>query len=265
LNRFEERGLQLVAISYDSEAILKFFADRHEITFPLLADPDSEIIRAYNLYHAEAAGFFKGMARPGYFFLDTTGTIKEKFFEPKYRRRHSGHNVISRLFPQLGSEVTDTIEAPNLQVNLEQSDRAGIPGTRITLTAEIRLPPDVHVYAPGTRDYKPIALVIDPQPTFHLGSVVYPPEEILYLPAIKERVPVFARTFRISQDATVSSAANIASSLGPEGKTLTIQGKLEYQACNSETCFLPASVPVQWRFLLLPLDRRRAPESIQHK
>ena len=66
--RFEEQGIKLAAISYDSEAILKFFADRHGIGFPLLADPHSVVIRAYGLFNAEAAGFFKGMARPGYFF-----------------------------------------------------------------------------------------------------------------------------------------------------------------------------------------------------
>jgi len=39
--------MKLAAISYDSEAILKYFADRRKIDFPLLADPDSKIIRAY--------------------------------------------------------------------------------------------------------------------------------------------------------------------------------------------------------------------------
>jgi hypothetical protein len=42
------------------------------------------------LFNAEAAGFFKGMGRPGYFFIDVAGTIKEKFFEPKYRGRCDG-------------------------------------------------------------------------------------------------------------------------------------------------------------------------------
>jgi Disulphide bond corrector protein DsbC len=231
----------------------------------LLADPDSAAIRAYGLFNTEAAGFFKGMARPGYFFIDTAGAIRDKFFEPKYRGRHSGNSVISKLFPELSLEVTDTVEAPHLQVNIEQSDRAGIPGTRITLTAEIRLPPDVHVYAPGAPNYKPITLVIDPQPEFELRSVIYPPAKILYLPAIQEHVAVFERTFRVSQDARVSSAADFALSLGPDGRTFTIQGRLEYQACDSETCFLPTSVPIQWRFRVLPLDRQRAPENIQHK
>ncbi len=104
------------------------------------------------------------MARPGYFFIDTQGVIREKFFEAKYRERLSGNNVIAKLFPELGQEVTDTVEAPHLQLDVEQSDRTGIPGSKITLTAEVRLPPDVHVYAPGTKGYKTINLLIDPAP-----------------------------------------------------------------------------------------------------
>lgn len=244
---------------------MKYFADRRKIEFPLLADPDSKVLRAYQVLNVEAAGQYKGMARPGYFFIDTHGVIREKFFEAKYRERLSGNNVIARLFPELGQEVQDTVEAPHLQLTVEQSDRTGFPGNNITLTAEVRLPPDVHVYAPGTKGYKPINLVIEPTAGMQLKPVVYPSSKILYLPAIKERVPVFEGTFRISQDLQVATAADFSNSLGAEGKTLTISGKLEYQACDSKICFLPTSVPVQWQLQVLPLDRQRAPEEIRHK
>jgi hypothetical protein len=244
---------------------LKYFADRRKIDFPLLADPDSKILLAYQVLNVEAAGQYKGMARPGYFFIDTQGVIREKFFEAKYRERLSGNNVIARLFPELGQEVQDTVQAPHLQLTVEQSDRTGYPGSNITLTAEVRLPPDVHVYAPGTKGYKPINLLIEPTAGMQLKPVVYPSSKILYLPVIKERVPVFEGTFRISQDLQVATAADFSSSLGAEGKTLTISGKLEYQACDSKICFLPTSVPVQWQLQVLPLDRQRAPEEIRHK
>ena len=43
LSRIQKEGLGLAAISYDSVAILKNFADRRKITFPLLSDdPGSE-------------------------------------------------------------------------------------------------------------------------------------------------------------------------------------------------------------------------------
>jgi hypothetical protein len=215
--------------------------------------------------NTEATGQYQGMARPGYFFIDPQGVIREKFFEAKYRSRLSGNNVFAKLFPELGEEVTSTVAAPHLQVSLEQSDRTGIPGSLITLIAEVRLPPDVHVYAPGTRGYKPIRLAIDPAPEMMLRPAIYPRSKILFLPAIKERVPVFEGTFRVRQDVRVSSTADFSKSLGTDGKTFTLTGKLEYQACDRKVCFLPASAPVQWQLQVLPLDRQRAPEDIRHK
>ena len=231
----------------------------------MLADPDSKILRSYEVLNTEAVGQYKGMARPGYFFIDTKGVIREKFFEAKYRERLSGNNVIARLFPELGQEVQDTVEAPHLQLVVEQSDHIGYPGSNITLTAEVRLAPDVHVYAPGTKGYIPINLLIEPAPGMQLKPAVYPRSKTLYLPVIKERVPVFEDTFRISQDLQVATAADFSNSLGTDGKTITIAGRLEYQACDSKICFLPASVPVQWQLQVLPLDRQRAPEEIRHK
>jgi len=207
----------------------------------------------------------KGFARPGYFFIDRTGIIREKFFEAKYRERLTGNSILCKLFPELGQEVTDTIEAPHLQLALEQSDRIGVPGTRITLAAGVRLPPDVHVYAPGAQGYKPIKLLIDPIPELELKPAVYPHSEILYLPAIKESVPVFEGTFRISQDIKVSSTSEFWGSLGKDGKIFAISGTLEYQACDKTRCYMPASVPVKWQLHVQPLDRTRAPLEIRHR
>jgi Thiol:disulfide interchange protein DsbD, N-terminal/AhpC/TSA family len=231
----------------------------------MLADPDSKIIQAYGVLNAEATGMQKGFARPGYFLIDTNGIIREKFFDPKYRERLTGNSLLGELFPELGEEVTDTVEAPHLQLALEQSDRTGVPGTRITLAAEVRLPPEVHVYAPGAEGYKPIKLVIDPMREIELEPVVYPRSKILYLPAIKESVPVYEGTFRISQQVNVNTSSAFWGSLGKEGKMLAITGKLEYQACDKTVCFMPTSVPVKWQFHVFPLDRVRAPLDIRHK
>ncbi len=231
----------------------------------MLGDPDSKTIKNYGALNPEATGMQKGFARPGYFFIDTKGIIREKFFDARYRERITGNSVIAKLFPELGQEVTETVDAPNLQLALEQSDRMGVPGTRITIAAEVRLPADVHVYAPGAQGYKPIKLVIDPIPELELTPPAFPKSQILYMPAIKERIPVFEGTFRISQDVKVNSGAQFWGSLGKDGRVFEISGKLEYQACNKTECFVPKSVPVKWQLRVLPLDRTRAPEEIRHK
>jgi hypothetical protein len=230
----------VAAISYDSEEILKSFADRRKIEFPLLADHDSKTIRDYEVLNTEAIGMFKGMARPGYFFIDTKGTIQEKFFDAKYRQRFSGNNVIGKLFPALSEEVTGNVEAPHLNLAVEQSDRTAFPGGRITLTAEVQLPPDVHVYSPGVQGYKPIVLSMDPTPGMEFTPVNYPRAKILYLPAIKERVPVFEGKFRMTQDLKISSASAFGSSLGADGKTSQFQESLTIRlaTARSATCLL---------------------------
>jgi len=265
--RFEAQGLRLAAISYDSPAILKDFAERHNIEFPLLADPNSALIRSFRVLNSEAKGMTKGMAYPGFFYIDTNGVIREKYFTPKYTDRLTANNVIAKLFPELSAEVTENVTAPHLQLTLEQSDRSVIPGGRVSLIAEIELPPDVHVYSPGVQGYKPIQLTLQELPGIELQPVLYPSSKVLYLEAIREHVPVFEGKFRISQDLTVtpSRTADGLRSVFSKERTISITGELKYQACDETVCYPPTSVPVKWELQILPLDLKRSPEAIRHK
>jgi hypothetical protein len=265
--RFEKQGIKLAAISYDSPAILKDFADRHKIDFPLLADPDSKIIRGFNVLNEEAKGMEKGMARPGFFYIDATGAIREKYFEVKYTNRFTANNVIGKLFPELTEEVSQNVEAPHLRLTLGQSDRTVVSGSRVNLSAEIELPPDVHVYSPGVTGYKPIQLVLHPSGGIAIEPAIYPSSKTLYLEAIKEQVPVFEGKFRITEDVTVtfSKFRDGFRSLVSSEKTISITGELKYQACDKTVCYPPRAVPVKWELQVLPLDLKRSPGAIQHK
>jgi hypothetical protein len=211
---------------------------RHKIDFPLLAGPDSDIIRSFQVLNSEAKGLTKGMARPGYFVIDASGIIREKFFEAKYTNRFTANNLIGKLFPELTEEVGQTIDAPHLRVTLSQSDQTAVPGSRVTLTAEIELPPNVHVYSPGVQGYKPIQLVLHASRGFDSALVNYPVSKTLYLEAIKEQVPVLDGKFKITQDVTVSGSklGDGARALFAVGKTVSIEGELRYQACDQTAC-----------------------------
>lgn len=265
--RFESQGLQLAAISYDSPAILKDFADRHKIEFSLLADPHSEVIRSFNVLNAEAKGMTKGMAYPGFFYIDSSGVVREKYFEAKYTNRFTGNTVIEKLFPELTEEVSQTVEAPHLRLVISQSDRTVVAGSRVMLAVEIELPPDLHVYSPAVRGYKPIQLVLHPSGAIEPAPLVYPSPKSLYLEAIKEQVPVFEGKFRITQDVTVSASktGDGIRALLSASKTISITGELQYQACDKTICYPPTSVPVKWELQVQPLDLKRAPKAIQHK
>jgi peroxiredoxin len=55
LEELTRSGIGVAAISYDSQEILSNFAEERGITFPLLSDADSEVIKAYGILNTVAA------------------------------------------------------------------------------------------------------------------------------------------------------------------------------------------------------------------
>src|SRR5260370_36316186 len=98
----------------DSPEIRRTLHDRHKIEFPLLADPQSKILASYSVLNQEATGMTKGMALPGYFYIDASGIIRERYFETKYTDRFTANNVMAKLFPELAEGVSHKVEAPQL-------------------------------------------------------------------------------------------------------------------------------------------------------
>lgn len=263
--RFEAQGLKLAAISYDSAAILKDFAARHQIEFPLLADPDSKVIRTFGVLNEQATGMTKGMALPGFFYIDQDGIIRERYFEANYRERFTASNVIAKLFPELAEEVSQEVAAPHLRAVLGQTDRAVVPGSRLSLIVDVELPAGTHVYAPGVKNYKPITLAVQPSSEIEIASSAYPPPKTLYLQAIQEQVPVFEGKFRIVQDIRIAATDSMLKSLGHTGKTIEVAGELKYQACDQTLCYPPTAIPLKWQLQILPLDTERSPGAIRHR
>lgn len=264
-SRFEGQGIKLAAISYDSRAILADFSARHRIDFPLLADPGSKTIASYQVLNESATGITSGMAHPGFVYVDASGVVRETYFETAYTDRFTANNLIAKLFPELVEETRRSVDAPHLKLTMAQSDRVGIPGSRISLVLDVTVPALTHVYAPNvTGGYIPINLTITPSPQIEISAARYPSPRTLHLDVIKETVPVFDGRFRIVQDVKIAASKAMIESIGI-GKSIEIAGIFKYQACDDRVCYPPTSIPVTWRLEALPFDRERSPESIRHR
>ena len=281
-NRFREHGLRVAAITYDSQAILAEFAKLHEIDYALMSDPQSEIIRNFGILDMDESPnnlpdfAKKGIALPGYFFVDQTGVVKEKFFGEAYYDRFTPNNVIAKLFPELLETSVSSVTAPHLRLALRQSDRDVVIGSRVTLAAEFTLPNGMHVYAHGAEKYKPTELLIQaidatPVKPKMLKATRYPQSQQLFLPAIKERVPVYKGRFRIEQDLVVLPSRVVQQKLNsPDFKSndlikVTVRGIVRYQACDAKTCYLPTEIPITFELNMRQNDFNRASESLQEK
>ena len=94
LDKIQANGAQLVAISYDSPAILKRFAARKSITYPLLSDTGSKTIDAYGIRNKEATGRTSGIPYPGTYIIGTDGVIRAKLFLEGYEERASTEAIV---------------------------------------------------------------------------------------------------------------------------------------------------------------------------
>ncbi len=258
LPEIRKRGLGLVAISYDSPAILKSFADRKNITFPLLSDPDSKVIRAYGILNESAPkGAFYGIPHPGTYILDTHGVVVEKYFEEDYTQRYTASAILAKEFGAAVGAAHSTLEAKHLRVSASAGTEVVHTGQRIVLALDIDLPAGVHVYAPGVKGYIPIDLSIVESSAFAAHAAIYPASKTLFLKAIDETVPVYTGQVRVLRDITIAKGV-------PPGE-LVVEGKFRYQACDDRECFIPETVPLKWVLHVEALDRQRAPTDLQRK
>jgi hypothetical protein len=267
LEKIRAKGLGVAAISYDSVAVLKSFAERRGITFPLLSDPESKIIRDFGILNEQAQqGTMQfGIPHPGTYLVDRAGRVTEKYFEDDYTQRYTSADILVSRFGESGEAAHSIAEGRHLRVVASASNGRVRSGQRISLVFDVQLGPRLHVYAPGVKsDYIPIEWSIKESPALTVRAVTYPRSKVLRLKAIKEKVPVYQNALRLVRDVTVARDAALRPLLDTEEK-LTIEGALKYQACDDKLCYPPETVPVRWSLQVEGHDRERAPAELQHK
>jgi peroxiredoxin len=76
LDEFRARGVQIAAISVDSNQESRKLCKDQGYTFLFLSDPKAEVIRSYGVLHPGAGENGRDIARPAEFVLDTAGVIR---------------------------------------------------------------------------------------------------------------------------------------------------------------------------------------------
>lgn len=266
LKKIGQRGLGVAAVSYDSVAVLKSFAERKSITYPLLSDQDSQVIRAYGLLNETVAQSSTqyGIPYPGTFILDRNGVVTQKYFETDFRQRYTASEILVRQYGDSAGSANQVIETKHLRVTSSASLVTVHWGQRLALVADIELKPGMHVYAPGVEGYIPIDFKLTATPGFQEHPAAYPASRKLHLKAIGETVPVFQGRFRVAEDITIAPETQVKPVLSPAGD-LVVEGSLRYQACDAKVCYPPQTVPLKWTLHYEALDRQRAPAELQRQ
>jgi peroxiredoxin len=278
VKELRDKGLGLATISYDPVEPIAAFAKEHRITYLMLSDKGSVTIKKFGILnptpewalgpdkddpavqaevrkYTSVVGvrdFMVGIAFPGTFILDTQGRVKQRFFEDFYIERNTVSNLLIKLGDKTDAAVTGTkVSTAHLEITTYPSSSGIAPGDRFSVALDIEPHSKVHVYAPGAKGYRVIALTVEPNPQIRVLPMQYPASEIYFYKPLKERVPVFQKPFRLVQELVLEGTPQAQQAL--RGKDVTVRGALEYQACNDRECFNPVSVPLTWTMTLRPL------------
>jgi len=146
--------------------------------------------------------------------------------------------ILLALMSLLAQAAHGPIETAHLSVTVSTSAPAAAPGGKVTLQIDVTPKAKMHVYAPGQEGYIPIQLALTGDPAFTAAKAKYPAGEKIVMPALHETQIVYDKPFRITQEITLKPS--------PPG-SMTVKGTVRYQACDDAICYLPKTIPVEWK------------------
>ena len=244
-------NIAVFAVSYDSVSILREFATKHGVRYPLLSDEGSQVMRSLGLINErvqEDHAFYGiqpnpkhvNLPYPGVFVLDAAGTITHKRFHQSYRVRDTGSGLIAETLGILdgaqGPEMAATGDTVGLRAWLDSATYCAFQ--RLRLTVELTIAPGFHVYAaPIPKGYVPLRVEVAPIEGLELWPMRWPSPHPFKVEGLDEE-------FRV-HEGTVRGSLPLAFTAPPGAGDQVIRVTVRYQACSSTTCLAPAAVPVE--------------------
>jgi len=234
------------ALSYDSVATLAAFSEARGITYPLLADEGSTIIRALGILNESVAptDAHYGIPHPGIYFIGEDGRVTDTIFHATHRTRDAAATVLREHFgvAEAGDGPHDR-QATDTVVAVAALDSASfVRGERVGLRVTIQLAPGMHSYGRPLPDgYIPTTLTIDGPETLEVEPVIYPPTESLHIAWLDEDLPCYTGQVTLATAITFTAQQEVC----------TLTATLRFQACTVEECFIPEeltfTLPIQFR------------------
>ncbi|MGE3961620.1 MAG: redoxin domain-containing protein [Dehalococcoidia bacterium] len=257
LAAFEAAGIRVFAISNDPVEVLAAFAEENGITYPLLSDADSAVIRAFGILNTLIAPDEDryGIAFPGVYVVGADGRVEEKLFYREYAIRES---VGSLLHDILGADFSidqnprADVEGPGLRISATLAEERLTFMQRTPLYVRLDLDPGLHVYgAPVPAGFVATEVSVradgDPEGVRVL-EVETPPTAPFRVAGIDHEFRVFG--------GNVEFAVPIVNG-NRDLESLALDVTVRFQACDDQQCFLPQTRALRVDVPLAGLNRPR--------
>ena len=277
---FEALGIRILALSYDEPDALKDFQDAYGITYTLLSDPDSKVIRDYGILNtliAEDDHPWFGIPFPGTYVADSQGDITHKFFENNLVLRVGPEELLravdgDALSEYVGNPIVPNADAGEAQPQVFLEGQQLAVGVLRHLVCQIEVPEGRHLYAdPAPEGMVSFTMTLDAQPKLVARELIRPISEAHTVTGTGEVIRVHHGRVELRLPIT----ANAAITSTTESAMLDLTGEVSWQTCDDEVCDVPRriqfefSVPVEGAvvndFMAKPgAPRVRAMDGMRH-
>jgi peroxiredoxin len=245
----QRNGFGIAAISYDSPEVLRKFAKEKKISFPLLSDSGSKIIRDFNILDSNVLPGSPAYGVPyhGSYLVNEAGVVVAKLFDVESTLGHSTGVVVTRFFGSPLNTHEKVVRHDHLSLKYYASSNFASAGDRIELTIDVILNEKIHVYAPGGANNLPIGWELQSRSGYNPEPVNFPAPETGITPSTHEKTLVYSGRFQLSRTIAIGlDNRETLKSVDSQGNLL-IKGAFSFQACNERICFLPRSIPLEWK------------------
>jgi AhpC/TSA family len=255
-------------VSYDPVAVLRAFANKQAITFPLLSDEGSHVMRRLGLLNERvqedhAAYGIKPDPRhtnlpyPGVFVLDEAGVIVAKRFHESYRERDSGAALLAQTLRVLEPRPPRAADfpGPSIVVGAWLDSPTYSFFQRMHLNLELRVAPGFRIGAPVTsHGIAPLTVQVTGPPGVEAGAAEWPDAEesrragqdgpaLMHGGTIRGLVPLTFAAAPGAGDLVVT--ATVSYQLRDDAGRLLEPSSVEVRVCVSELAMVDRTLPVR--------------------
>lgn len=248
MTAFRAAGVKLYALSYDEPDALADYAKANDVTFTLLSDLDSDVIRSFGILNTTIPADdhpWYGIPFPGAYAIDADGVIIAKFFEHNFAVRPGPEQLLDAALGRAFEVEAGASPAEQVAVDVTfEGDRLPMGVTR-EIVATFRVPEGQHLYGEPVPDGLVAATIeVDDEP----GILTYTPRAPQTTPLTLSGT---ADTFQVYEGDVVLRlpvAQNARAMEKVDGKRyVTVSGVVRWQSCDDVSCRLPESTRFSFR------------------
>ena len=240
MQEFAAAGVAVYALSYDEPDALTDFAKAHKITYTLVPDPKSDVIRSFGILNTLIEPHDKpwyGIPYPGTYVINAEGSITHKFFDNNLAVRAGPEQLLRAIQGQPLLEPAATDQTPDeVKVNVTLDGDALVATVQRDLVISFQVPAGRHVYAdPAPEGSVAATVVLDDNKHLVQRPLVRPASVKHRLAGTDENFEVHDGAFELRLPLTISGRPKDGDA------QITVAGEVRWQCCDDEVCDIPTS------------------------